>query len=180
MSHHRNPRALLTPAMHRVLDAMARAGQMPLHAMTPEQARAAYEKGASVLDIAPARIDHIENLSVPTRDGQIVPVRLYLPRQAQAQAPQPVLVYLHGGGFVVGSIATHDSLCRSLCHLAHCAVLSVDYRLAPEHRFPAAVDDCVVDRERKIVTTPAYMYPARIREARAGIQKLVEAVLGMA
>ena len=141
MSHHRNPRALLTPAMHRVLDAMARAGQMPLHAMTPEQARAAYEKGASVLDIAPARIDHIENLSVPTRDGQAVPVRLYLPRQAQAQALQPVLVYLHGGGFVVGSIATHDSLCRNLCHLAHCAVLSVDYRLAPDHRFPTAFED---------------------------------------
>lgn len=141
MSHHRNPRALLTPSMHRVLDAMARAAQVPLHALTPQQARAAYERGASVLDIAPARIDHIEHFVVAARDGHELPVRLYLPRAASAQALLPTLLYLHGGGFVVGSIATHDSLCRNLCHLAHCAVLSLDYRLAPEYRFPTAFED---------------------------------------
>lgn len=140
MSHHRNPRSLLTPAMHGVLDRMARAGQLPLHALTPTQARLAYEVGASVLDIAPAKLDHVENFTVPTRDGFALPMRLYVPHVSTG-APLPVLLFFHGGGFTVGSIATHDSLCRSLCHLAHCGVLSVAYRLAPEHQFPVAFED---------------------------------------
>jgi acetyl esterase len=137
MSHHRNPRALLTPAMHSVLDRMARAAHVPLHALTPQQARAAYELGANVLDLAPVKIDRVESFTLPTRDGFELPVRLYAP----AEPKPPVLVYLHGGGFTVGSIATHDVLCRSLSHLADCAVLSVGYRLAPEYRFPVAFND---------------------------------------
>ena len=54
----------------------------------------------------------------------------------------PLLVFFHGGGFVMGSIDTHDALCRTLCHASSCAVISVDYRLAPEHKFPAAFEDC--------------------------------------
>ncbi len=134
---HRNPRALLTPAMHGVLERMARAGQVPLHALTPQQARAAYEINAGVLDLAPVKLQRVENFALPTRDGCEVPVRLYAP----GDGPLPVLVYLHGGGFTIGSIATHDVLCRHLSHLAHCAVLSVGYRLAPEHRFPIAFED---------------------------------------
>jgi len=134
---HRNPRALLTPAMHAVLERMARAGHVPLHALTPQQARAAYELGAGVLDLAPLRLPRVENFTVPTRDGFDLPVRLVAP----SDDPLPVLVYLHGGGFTIGSIATHDVLCRHLSHLAHCAVLSVGYRLAPEHRFPTAFED---------------------------------------
>lgn len=134
---HRNPRALLTPAMHGVLERMARAGQVPLHALTPEQARAAYEVNAGVLDLAPVALQRVETFTVPTHDGFDLPVRLYAP----TQGPLPVLVYLHGGGFTIGSIATHEVLCRHLSHLAHCAVLSVAYRLAPEHRFPTAFED---------------------------------------
>lgn len=134
---HRNPRALLTPAMHGVLERMARAGQVPLHALTPQQARAAYEVNASVLDLAPVRLHRIENFTLPTRDGFDLPVRLVAP----SDEPLPVLVYFHGGGFTIGSIATHDVLCRHLSHLAHCAVVSVAYRLAPEHRFPVAFED---------------------------------------
>lgn len=134
---HRNPRALLTPAMHGVLERMARAGQVPLHAMTPEQARASYEVNAGVLDLAPVTLPRIDTFTVRTRDGFDLPVRLYAP----TQGPLPVLVYLHGGGFTIGSIATHDVLCRHMSHLANCAVLSVGYRLAPEHRFPTAFDD---------------------------------------
>lgn len=137
MSQHRNPRALLTPAMHGVLDRMARAAHVPLHALSPQQARAAYELGANVLDQSPVKLERIESFTLPTRDGFDLPVRLYAP----AGHSLPVLVYLHGGGFTVGSIATHDVLCRSLSHLAHCAVLSVGYRLAPEHRFPVAFND---------------------------------------
>jgi acetyl esterase len=137
MSHHRNPRALLTPAMHGVLERMARAGQVPLHGLTPMQARAAYEVNAHVLDVAPVKLHRVENFTLSTRDGYALPVRLYAPDDQTL----PVLVYFHGGGFTIGSIATHDVLCRTLSHLAHCAVLSVNYRLAPEHRFPVAFDD---------------------------------------
>lgn len=134
---HRNPRALLTPAMHGVLERMARAGQVPLHALTPQQARAAYEINAGVLDLVPPKLHRVESFTVPALDGFELPVRLYAP----VDGPLPVLVYLHGGGFTIGSIATHDVLCRTLSHLAHCAVLSVGYRLAPEHRFPTAFED---------------------------------------
>ncbi len=134
---HRNPRALLTPAMHGVLERMARAGQVPLHAMTPTQARAAYENNSGVLDLAPVKLHRVEDVTLTTRDGFGLPVRLFAP----SDEPLPVLVYFHGGGFTIGSIATHDVLCRHLSHLAHCAVLSVGYRLAPEHRFPVAFED---------------------------------------
>jgi acetyl esterase len=110
---------------------------VPLHALSPVQARAAYEVNASVLDIAPIKLPRVEDFTLPARDGYALPVRLY----AEKDEILPVLVYLHGGGFTIGSIATHDALCRSLSHLAHCAVLSVGYRLAPEYRFPAAFDD---------------------------------------
>ncbi len=137
MSHHRHPRALLTPVMHGVLDRMARAPQVPLHAVTPVQARAAYEVGAGVLDLPAPKIHRVESFTFEARDGHEVPVRLYAP----AGEALPVLVYFHGGGFTIGSIATHDVLCRTLSHLAHCAVLSVGYRLAPQFRFPVAHDD---------------------------------------
>lgn len=137
MSHHRNPRALLTPAMHSVLDRIARAAQVPLHALTPQQARAAYELGAGVLEIASPKLQRVESFTIPARDGFDLPVRLYAP----SREPLPVLIYFHGGGFTIGSLATHDVLCRTLSQLAHCAVLSVDYRLAPEHKFPVAHND---------------------------------------
>lgn len=141
MTHrHPNPRALLTPAMRGVLERMARAAHVPLHALTPQQARAAYALGADVLDLPATKLARVESFTVPTRDGFELPVRLYAPDDAPRR-PMPVLIYLHGGGFTVGSIATHDILCRNLSHLAHCAVVSVDYRLAPEHRFPVAFED---------------------------------------
>ncbi len=137
MSHQRNPRALLTPVMHQVLDRMARVRQLPLHALSPQQARQVYEVGSSMLDIPGHKLARVQDLSIPARDGQALPARLYAP----AQDHLPVLLYFHGGGFTIGSVATHDALCRHLSHLAHCAVLSVDYRLAPEHKFPTASND---------------------------------------
>lgn len=137
MSHQRNPRALLTPAMHHVLERMARAAHVPMHALSAQQARATYAAGAGVLDIPPHKLARVEELAIPVRDGQSIPARLYAP----SRDALPMLVYFHGGGFTVGSVATHDSLCRHLSHLAQCAVVSVDYRLAPEHKFPTAVHD---------------------------------------
>lgn len=78
-------------------------------------------------------------LSVPVKDGSIA-VRAYAPEGASGTLPG--LVYFHGGGWVIGDLDSHDGLCRRLAHLVGCRVFSVDYRLAPEHRFPTAADDC--------------------------------------
>lgn len=124
--------------MRSVLERMARADRPPLHSLTPQQARAAYESGAGVLEVPRPQLARVEDLSIPTGDGATIPARLVAPTDA---AGLPVLLYFHGGGFTIGSIASHDTLCRVLSHLSGCAVLSAGYRLAPEHRFPTAVND---------------------------------------
>jgi acetyl esterase len=83
----------------------------------------------------------VQELTIPARDQASIRARLYHPVEPNWAAPTPTLVYFHGGGFVIGSIDTHDSLCRSLAADSGCAVASVDYRLAPEHKFPTAVHD---------------------------------------
>ena len=128
----------LTPQMLGVLQRMAQLGRPPLHSLTPQQARAAYAAGAEVLEVPRAELARVEDLQIRARDGAMLPARLYAP---VAQAGLPCLLYLHGGGFTIGSIATHDVLCRELARLAGCMVVSLDYRLAPEHRFPTAVHD---------------------------------------
>ena len=127
----------LTPKMAGVVERMARAGQPPLNALAPEDARAAYEKGAGVLEVPKPALARVEDLSIAARDGFSIPARLYAPSHDLL----PVLVYFHGGGFTVGSIRTHDTLCRVLSRDAGCAVVSVDYRLAPEYKFPTATND---------------------------------------
>lgn len=124
--------------MRGVLERMARAGQPPLHTLSPAQARLAYEIGSGVLDVPKAALARVEDLRIPTRDGQALPARLYAPT---LDAGLPLLLYLHGGGFTIGSIDTHDVLCRELARLAGCMVVSLGYRLAPEHPFPTASDD---------------------------------------
>lgn len=123
--------------MRSVLERMARAGHPPLHSLPPAQARAAYEAGSGVLDLPAPVLERVEDLELPARDGSRIPARLYAP----SAGPLPVLLYFHGGGFTIGSIASHDTLCRHLAQLSGGAVLSVGYRLAPEHRFPVAVED---------------------------------------
>ncbi len=74
--------------------------------------------------------------------GSDIAIRIYTPRELKTAEKLPVLAWFHGGGFVIGSLETHDSVCRMLANQADCIVVSVDYRLAPESRFPAAVEDC--------------------------------------
>jgi acetyl esterase len=126
-----------------VLDMVARAGAAPYHALTPQEARVAYEKNGSVLEIPAAPMDSVEDLQIAVRDGSTVRARLYYPSAPNQAEPLPALVYFHGGGFTLGSVETHDALCRMFARDAGCAVLSVDYRLAPEHRFPCAVHDAI-------------------------------------
>lgn len=125
--------------MRRLLENIERAGHPPLQTLSPDEAKAAYEAGAGVLEMAPHPLARVEDLHVPTRDGQTLHARLFAP--ASGQPLLPVLLFFHGGGFTVGSVATHEPLCRQLAHLAQCAVVSVDYRLAPAAKFPTAAND---------------------------------------
>ena len=106
---------------------------------TPEEARAAYRKLCNVADLKDLPIGKVETLQLPGPAGKIA-LRAYTP-VAPGRAPIPAIVYFHGGGFVMGELDTHDTLCRTLSNDSGCRVLSVDYRLAPECPFPAAVDD---------------------------------------
>lgn len=126
------PTQLLTPRMAGVLERIHRANRPPFHSLTPRDARLAYRMGAEILDLPRAPLPRVENLEAAGR-----PARLYAP----SAEVLPVLLYLHGGGFTIGDLETHDSLCRQLALRSGAAVLALDYRLAPEHRFPAAVDD---------------------------------------
>jgi acetyl esterase len=128
---------LLTAKMASVVERMARAGHPSLDQLTPEEAKASYEKGAGVLEVPKPDLARIEDFSITARDGFEIPARLYAPSSARL----PVLVYFHGGGFTVGNIRTHDTLCRVLSLKSGCAVVSIDYRLAPAHKFPTASDD---------------------------------------
>ncbi|WP_420427546.1 alpha/beta hydrolase [Algiphilus sp.] len=130
----------LAPDVRAFLDQLEAGGAPPFHTLAPEDARAAYRQLFALLPADDAEIGGTRELEITTPRARIA-ARLYLP--AEPEGPPPVLIYFHGGGFVVGDIDTYDSLCRALCAGSDCAVVSVEYRLAPEHRFPAASEDCL-------------------------------------
>lgn len=107
----------------------------PIVSMEPAAARAA--SAALRAQVEPEPVARVENRTVPGPDGDI-PVRIYWP---EASGPLPILVYYHGGGWVIGDLDGSDPVCRAVTNLAECIVVSVDYRLAPEHKFPAAAED---------------------------------------
>ena len=120
-----------------VLERIRRAGRPPFHVLTPVEARAAYAAAAEILEPPRAPLARVQQVELPAADGTPLGARLY----AVSHERLPVLLYLHGGGFVIGGLETHDSLCRQLALRSGGAVLALDYRLAPEYRFPTAVDD---------------------------------------
>ena len=126
--------------MRSVLERMARVRRKSMHELPPREARAVYEASADVLELPRRPLPRALDLHVPADDGTPLPARLYSSADSRDGAPG-VLLYLHGGGFTVGSVDTHDILCRELAALSGWAVLSLGYRLAPEHRFPVAADD---------------------------------------
>jgi acetyl esterase len=128
----------LDPQAQAFLDQMVSLGGPQLHTLSPEHARKAFDKLAQLSGLKPEAVAKVEDRLIPGPGGQI-PVRFYRP---QGRAPFPVLVFFHGGGFVIGSIELYDEFCRALTNAACCIVISVGYRLAPEHKFPAAVEDC--------------------------------------
>jgi acetyl esterase len=127
----------LTPRMGELLERIRRADVPPFHALTPKEARIAYVMRSEVLELPRAELPRVVDVTLPGGDGAARAARLY----AASHERLPVLLYLHGGGFVIGNLETHDSLCRQFALRSGAAVLALDYRLAPEHRFPAAVDD---------------------------------------
>lgn len=128
----------LDPQVQYVLDRVREAGAPEYWQMTPEQARDWHNRKAGILDVESAPVFKVENRAVSGSRGAI-PLRIYTPREVAA--PFPVLLWLHGGGHVIGSLDSYDAVCRQLALQADCLVVSVDYRLAPEHKFPAGVED---------------------------------------
>jgi len=117
--------------------------QKPVHQMTVAEARAAFGATSQAWETMPADLSSVSDQRVPTRDGDTILARLYLPPPAAGEGPLPVLLYLHGGGYVLGDLDSHDGLCRSLACESGWAVVAADYRKAPEHRFPTALEDAV-------------------------------------
>ena len=116
---------------------LAAAGMPELGSLPAAETREAFA-GVAAFGGPPEPIARVENRRVPSSGGEI-PLRLYVP---DAAGPLPALAYFHGGGWVIGSLDTHDAVCRHLAKQARTVVVSVDYRLAPEHKFPAAAEDC--------------------------------------
>ncbi len=127
----------LDPQVKTLIFQAAAAGLPPYPTLTPDEARRVMVERAAMTAGVPQPVAAVEDHRIPGPGGQLI-LRVYTPA---GQGPFPVLVYFHGGGFVLGSVDTHDHLCRAITNASGCLVASVDYRLAPEHRFPAAVED---------------------------------------
>jgi acetyl esterase len=125
----------------RVLELVRLSGRPPFEAVSPAEARALFLGGREVFSPDPPAVAEVRDFDIRGADGDRLRLRFY--RGAGTAAAQlPAVVFFHGGGWVVGDLETHDTMCRHLANGAQCAVIAVDYRLAPEHKFPAAVDDC--------------------------------------
>ena len=133
---------MLDPQAQALMQLMIDKGVPPVNSMTPVEARASYRSRRTFTQPDAPEVFKVED-KVVSYEGVNVPVRVYHPHAAQSQAALPGLVYLHGGGWTMGDLDTHDVLCRSLCLQADIVVVSVDYRMGPEHKFPAAYDDTV-------------------------------------
>ena len=127
----------LDPQAQAFLDQMAALNLPPRWTVTPQEARQQYEVRIAMQPPG-EEVAHVEDRSVPSAAGEI-PLRIYTPR---GEGPLPALVFFHGGGWVIGSIRSHDNACRALANASGCIVASVEYRLAPEAKYPAAADDC--------------------------------------
>lgn len=134
---------MLHPQAKALLDFIEQRGVPATHTLSVDDARTFYRERRGFTQPDPAEVAEVRNLQAEGPHGAI-PLRLYKPLGADINnGLLPVLVYFHGGGWVIGDLDTHDSLCRQLANASKCAVVSVDYRLGPEHRFPAAVDDSI-------------------------------------
>lgn len=129
------------PVCQVMLDMIA-AAPPPEPGVNPvDLARSGLEEKASQSQNDPVEMASVEDRTVMVRDGHEVPVRIYSPNSAGTTVA-PVIIYFHGGAWIAGSLETHDGTCRHLANMSECKLVSVDYRLAPEHKFPVGFDDC--------------------------------------
>jgi acetyl esterase len=134
---------VLDPDAAAVFAAFQAANRPPYESVSPTVAREFYLAGRPVSNPEPPELESAKPLSIPAPDGAI-PARIYTPKQLRKTGGlAPCLVFFHGGGWVIGDLDSHDVVCRKLAHEGELIVISVDYRLAPEHKFPAAADDAI-------------------------------------
>jgi acetyl esterase len=133
----------LDPDAAAVFKAFQEAGRPPYETVSPAEARELYLKGRVVSNPEPPPLKSVQPLAIPAPHGSI-PARVYTPlKLRQTNGLAPCLVFFHGGGWTIGDLDSHDVVCRKLADEGQLIVISVDYRLAPEHKFPAAVDDAI-------------------------------------
>jgi acetyl esterase len=130
----------LDPQAKAVIDLVIKSGRPAYHQLSPKEARQLFKETRPAATPVPPEIGLVRDLAADGPHGPI-PLRLYRPKGVVATAALPTLVFFHGGGWVIGDLDTHDVLCRQLTAEAGVGVIAVDYRLAPEHKFPVAVDD---------------------------------------
>lgn len=151
----------LTPQARSLLDMVYRVGAPRFHELSVAQARHSFQKLQYAFRPDMPPVASVTEVPMARADGSALLARYYRPLHHGPQEALPLLVYFHGGGWCVGDIESYDVLCREMANLAGCAVLSVDYRLAPEHPFPAAVIDArfavewAVDNADLLVIDPA-------------------------
>lgn len=136
------PRLMLDPQARALLDLLVERAIPPVHTLAPAEARRYYRERRFFTQPDPPPVALSRDLHADGPHGPI-PLRLYRPAGSEPEAVLPALVYFHGGGWTIGDLETHDVLCRELANAGGCTVVAVDYRMGPEHPFPAAVDDCV-------------------------------------
>jgi acetyl esterase len=133
----------LDPDAAAVFKAFQEAGRPAYETLSPDEAREFYLAGRVVTNPEPPELQSVQPLAIPAPHGSI-PARVYTPKTLRkAGGVAPCLVFFHGGGWVIGDLESHDVVCRKLADEGQLIVISVDYRLAPEHKFPAAVDDAI-------------------------------------
>ena len=133
---------MIHPQTQALLTLMIERGVPPTHTLSPVDARAFYRERRFYTQPEPPAVASSRDLQAAGPQGGI-PLRLIRPAGSDESDVLPVLVYYHGGGWVIGDLDTHDTLCRQLANAAGCAVVAVDYRMGPEHRYPAAVIDAL-------------------------------------
>jgi acetyl esterase len=136
------PEQKLHPQAQQVCDLIVASGRPPFETLTPAEARQAYLASRPILQPDSEAVAEVLPLAATGPNGPI-PLRLYRGNGVEKGRPQPALIYFHGGGWVIGDLESHDQLCRALANAIPAIVVAVDYRLAPEHKFPAAVEDAI-------------------------------------
>ena len=133
---------VLDPSAAAVIAAFRAADRPKLDTMSPPEAREASTAGRTVTQPDPPHVASVEDISAPTPDGPI-PLRVYKPVTLPKNGPAPALIFYHGGGWVIGDLDSHDVVCKQIADQAGFIVVAVHYRLAPEHKFPAAAVDAI-------------------------------------